>query len=222
VDTEEEGDSPEDAEKDTEDVAEAVKESVATGVMEPEGSAVAEPVCCAVHDEEGSTGMVAECVAERETWPTVRVATPTGDPVAAADSVKDAEVQAESVARGLVVPEAQGDAVSVAEVVTVSVAIDEAVALTEGVTVAEKDPDTVLVSEPPPAPSCAELVAAADGEEEPELVGLPVNVPLPVGDPGCGFDTVAVLLGVSLAEAVKLPDVEVERDAKAEGDSLAE
>ena len=126
------------------------------------------------------------------------------------------------VARGLVVPKAQGDAVSVAEVVTVSVASVEAVALTEAVTVVVKEPATVLVSEPPPAPACAEPMATADGEEEPELVGLPVNVPLPVGDPGGGFDTVAVLLGVSFAEDVKLPDEEVERDAQAEGDSLAE
>jgi hypothetical protein len=201
VDTDEEGDSPPDAEKDTEDVALAVKDCVASVEKVSLGAAVALYVGCDVHDEEGFTVMVAECVAESDTRRTVGVAAVSGEPVAAADSVKDAVAHAESVGPALRVPVVHTDAVVVGVTVTVCVGIVEGDALTVGDVVVVYEPDTVFVSEPPLA-SLAEPVGAVDAEEEPEAERVPDVVPLPVGDSGGGLDTVALLLGVSRSEDV--------------------
>ncbi len=178
-----------------------VKESVVTAVKESVGFALALYVGCDVHELEGSTVMVAECVAERDTRPTEGVAPIAGDPVAAADCVKDAVAHAESVARGLVVPVAQADADVVAQTVTVCVGTGDAVELGEGVKVPVREPDTVFVREPPTA-SLAEPEGTADAEEESDEDMDTVNVALPVGEPGGGRDTVAELLGLSIGEGV--------------------
>jgi hypothetical protein len=106
------------------------------------------------------------------------------------------------VARGEVVPVAQADAVVVAQGVTVCVGTEEVELLTVGERVAVRETDTVLVMEPPPAPSLGVPVGAADAEVEPEEEVVPVKVLFPVGEPGGGLLTVAELLGVTREEGV--------------------